>query len=241
VKKILLLLTILFLGSVFLCAPVVAVPLLQLDISGGTYDPYSQTIVTKSDSFTLYALLANKPTSDGNFTSELLDENFYISVALMPRFPKELNPDPDLGSFTFDGQRIKVTADMIYGGPTKLPPHGIFSTYYQQLGPFQFDNLKYTAEYDTQDNPGGLAPTLVDPSKDKIVYYLDFDVDTSGLVGNYDIHFDLYHYDDLGNVNLFAPFSHDAQTVPEPATMLLLGFGLVGLTVFGRKRFLKGA
>jgi len=45
--------------------------------------------------------------------------------------------------------------------------------------------------------------------------------------------------DDLLSITVPKEISH-VSFVPEPATMLLLGFGLIGLAAFGRKRFFKG-
>ena len=60
---------------------------------------------------------------------------------------------------------------------------------------------------------------------------------------DFELHFDLYNKktskqdpNDL-DINAFAPFSHDAETVPEPGSLLLFGIGMVGLAGARRKWF----
>src|SRR5688500_5470126 len=59
-----------------------AIPLLQLDMSGGVYDPVTESIVAPGGAFTLYALLTPpKNTTDAQLAA-LLSDTYYVSVAL---------------------------------------------------------------------------------------------------------------------------------------------------------------
>lgn len=173
-------------GVVFLNAEVShAIPSLQLDIKGGTYDKFTETTVSKSKAFTLYAYLI--PDS-----SAPLADWYYISAAIGPKFgPGKGN----LGSFEFDSKEIKATDDMVYGNPPvdtvyagqghdpgDLSSHDIFDTYFHEFR-FKFDEHKTRTAYNTQTGEPGKGS----------MYYQEFSVDTSALKNPYMIHFDLYN------------------------------------------------
>ena len=215
-----------------------AVPALQLDIIGGTYDQSSQSIVIDSDQFTVVALA----TPMGSLSeSDILSptEDFFLSIALMP--PPDESPSFNTGSFTVNGDVIDANdASLHFGTPPvgadhTLAGHGVFPTYYAEIA-FRFDDDDTTTTYNSQDNPGG---TLTNGTGS---YYATFEIDMAGILG-YQLHFDLYDIQvKHGNiwVDHFAPFSHDAESgggeddvpeedIPEPAGIGLLLVGLIGM------------
>jgi PEP-CTERM motif len=238
-------------------SPAAALPTLQLDIAGGFYDPVTETILTDQDSFTLYAYLSFDGTNGsggptGKSMSDLIGTTYYLWTALTPK----VDTSATLGSFDLNGTTVNATADMTYGTPPiepdhgnpdqDLPKHGIYDTYYLQTAFTFTDDLAHRADpYNTADATGS-TPSY---SGGDYMLFEAFSVDRTLLSDLYELHFDLgstvlvsnpKHGDDL-QVDIFAPFSHDAGTgtghqVPEPSTVMLLGAGLLALALIGWRR-----
>lgn len=213
-----------------------AVPVLQLDIAGGSYDASTETITSSSKQFDLLALL-NSSSTEGQY---------FLSMAVTPA----INAAGSYGSFSFNGNTIDVTADMVYGTPPAeanimhdggdLGNHSIYPTYFFEYG-FYFNSANTTSLYNVEDEAGrGLvgAGSLV---------YQSFALDMTNLGAGTGIHFDLYNESvRSGDIDAdqFAPFSHDAEyipgatveSVPEPSTLGLMGLGMFSLAMFARRR-----
>ena len=188
----------------------------------------------------------------------MLGDTYFVSAALLPA----VEESGDFGSFTFglvEGDPVTLTADMVFGVPPGEPlqafdakdlsKHGVFETLFSEFS-FMFNEDQEAATYNSQDTPGGDLDLLGTGT-----FFRRFTVNTSLLASGFNLHFDLYSTEMVGDIELlslsetsedlfdrdrFAPFSHDAEThrngMPEPMTLLLLGAGLTGIAVMRRRQ-----
>jgi hypothetical protein len=191
-----------------------AIPTLQFYLEGSTYDYGTESwfIETSSPSISV------TPTT----TSVITDP----STPGTPSLTVDPNVTPN------NGERP------LLGDGSALPSHGIYvptrDAFDDGVSFFQWD----IGDFELTDSPIGdfidAFPTEF-PSDGQVNAY---SIDISGF--SY-VHFDAFDHIRIGNGRngkikyVFAPFSHDAFTVPESKTWLLLGTCLLFVVVVGRR------
>lgn len=210
-----------------------AIPTLQLYMEGATYDSGSKTwTLSTPGTFRLWVLgqesvydvkLAAAYTTGETGSITLTPTT--ASTLYLPSLTSDLTMPiaPVFNGFKADG-----TIPVMGNGAT-LPTHGIYGagTSWAEwlLGDFLATSDK-------------VADMTANPLNWKNGQLNAYDVTTTGFSL---IHFDAYDHTVLSNGTykyVKAPFSHDAEAspIPEPGTMVLFSFGLLGLIVYGKRR-----
>ena len=222
-----------------------AVPTLQLYSPGAEYDTGTESWMTYSNPFDLQVLGADQPNS------LLLVDQVKLHIAVPAEY------FTSTGSVTVQG----ITSSLEGGpfGPVTIPAsafqfgippelagwsgnartHGVYKdAYYVSLHLEDMEVNKSPS--DTIINYVDVADGVALPGTDTG----DIDIYRIAYSDFFLIHMDLTgmtHYPKASKDSMeFAPFSHDADApgapIPEPATLLLLGGGLVGLGLAARRR-----
>lgn len=227
-----------------------AIPILQLYAEGATYDPVSESWVLDMSSGQPYLLWAigniSGPGGKGTISDVRMSIAYEaefaesVSISLSPATASdEWNSVADLylpgeavrnyGINTtegwFEGDLVDNGGAPVLSSGKPLPSHGTFGEgmVWQEWSLPDFDNDGDALIGDFIDT----FPTDLYEGGQIHAYEVDIDGAHSTT-----IHFDLYDHVGSKNKAVFAPFSHDAQITPEPATLIIWSLlGALGFTI----------